>query len=226
MKIIDFECKGNVVRFYLGKDSDDDYTGDDWDDRPYECNAGMVYKNYITGYADIIFPFDTLVLEPCSGLESSRYNKDDMKAGIVPCIIAVPPDISKDSWQTNFDFWVSCKDVLKFYFNDKMDASVDPMVFYFDSKLRLFRKSEHSTFIIKQEDKLFSDERGVPLKEVPVWEKANLTISEAASYFGIGQNKLVELTKIRNCNFVLHIGNRRMIKRKQFEAFLEKQEYL
>ena len=63
-------------------------------------------------------------------------------------------------------------------------------------------------------------------KKVPIWEKANLTISEAASYFGIGQNKLVELTKIRNCNFVLHIGNRRMIKRKQFEAFLEKQEYL
>ena len=64
------------------------------------------------------------------------------------------------------------------------------------------------------------------MKESKVQEELLNTISEAASYFGIGQNKLVELTKIRNCNFVLHIGNRRMIKRKQFEAFLEKQEYL
>ena len=27
-------------------------------------------------------------------------------------------------------------------------------------------------------------------QEVPIWEKANLTIDEAAAYFGIGTNKL------------------------------------
>ena len=31
--------------------------------------------------------------------------------------------------------------------------------------------------------------------EVPVWEKCTLTIEEAAAYFGIGQNKLRELTE-------------------------------
>ena len=45
MKIIDFECTGNVVRFYLGKDNEKDYHGDDWNDTPYECNAGTVYSS-------------------------------------------------------------------------------------------------------------------------------------------------------------------------------------
>lgn len=226
MKIIDFERKGNAVRFYLGKDSVDDYTGDDWDDSPYEHNAGTVYEQFVSGAADLFFPFDSLVLEPSSEVFNSRYCKDDMKAGRVPCIIVVPVDLVKESRQTSFDFWVSCKDILKFYFNDRMEQTTEPMVYYFDPMDKLFRSRAHSVFITKQKGQTVPVEGGVSLKEVPIWEKANLTISEAASYFGIGQNKLVELTKIRNCNFVLHIGNRRMIKRKQFEAFLEKQEYL
>ena len=32
--------------------------------------------------------------------------------------------------------------------------------------------------------------------EVPVWEKVNLTLDEAASYFGIGVAKLKELTEV------------------------------
>ena len=43
MKIIDFEIKGNQVKFYLGSDNCDNYWGDDWDDKPYEHNAGEPY---------------------------------------------------------------------------------------------------------------------------------------------------------------------------------------
>jgi len=50
---------------------------------------------------------------------------------------------------------------------------------------------------------------------VPIWEKANLTIEEAAAYFGIGTNKL------RDCGFVIWIGTKRLIKRKKFEKYLE-----
>ena len=57
--------------------------------------------------------------------------------------------------------------------------------------------------------------------EVPLWEKANLTIEEAAAYFGIGENKLRELTSDEDCKFVLWIGTKRLIKRRQFEQFLE-----
>ena len=56
--------------------------------------------------------------------------------------------------------------------------------------------------------------------EVPIWEKMNLTIEEAAALFGIGQNKLRELVKEQN-TYTLEIGTKKMIKRKQFEKFLE-----
>ena len=32
------------------------------------------------------------------------------------------------------------------------------------------------------------------MKEVPIWEKSNLTLEEAAAYSGIGINKLRDLT--------------------------------
>ena len=79
MKIIDFARKGNLVRFFLGADDCLDYTGDDWNDAPYDCNAENVYEEYVTGYRDIGFQFDSLVLEPCDGFLNTPYSKDDMK---------------------------------------------------------------------------------------------------------------------------------------------------
>lgn len=60
-------------------------------------------------------------------------------------------------------------------------------------------------------------------KIVPIWEKANLTIEEAAAYSGIGINKIRELTSSERCDFVLWIGTKRMIKRKLFDAYIESQ---
>ena len=57
--------------------------------------------------------------------------------------------------------------------------------------------------------------------DVPIWNKANLTIEEAAAYFGIGMKKLRELTEDENCKFVLYIGSKRLIKRQMFEKYLE-----
>lgn len=57
--------------------------------------------------------------------------------------------------------------------------------------------------------------------KIPAWEKANLSLEEAAAYFGIGINKLRDMTNDENCPFVLWNGNKRLIKRKQFERFLE-----
>ena len=56
---------------------------------------------------------------------------------------------------------------------------------------------------------------------VPVWEKSNLTLEEAA-YFNIGINKIREISNDDNCTFVLWVGNKRLIKRKQFDTYLEK----
>lgn len=45
---------------------------------------------------------------------------------------------------------------------------------------------------------------------IPVWEKANLNLEEAAAYYNIGINKLRELTNAEECEkCVLWVGNRR-----------------
>lgn len=54
-------------------------------------------------------------------------------------------------------------------------------------------------------------------------EKYNLTIKEAAEYFNIGEHRLRELTESKTCTFVLWVGNKRLIKRKEFEKFISYQ---
>ena len=41
------------------------------------------------------------------------------------------------------------------------------------------------------------------MKEVPIWEKSNLTLEEAAAYSGVGINKLRSLSDHEHCQFVL-----------------------
>lgn len=54
------------------------------------------------------------------------------------------------------------------------------------------------------------------MKEIPFWEKSNLTLEEAAAYSGIGVNKLRELTNEEGCEFVLWVGSKRLIKKQKF----------
>ena len=69
-----------------------------------------------------------------------------------------------------------------------------------------------------------SKKRGVIVirKEIPIWEKPNLTIEESASFYNIGEHKLRELTDSDVCTFVLYVGRKRLIKRKQFEDYIAK----
>lgn len=59
------------------------------------------------------------------------------------------------------------------------------------------------------------------MKEVPIWEKSNLTLEEAAAYSGVGINKLREISNQPRCNFVLFVGNKRLIKRKLLDKYLD-----
>lgn len=59
------------------------------------------------------------------------------------------------------------------------------------------------------------------MKEVPIWEKNNLSLEEAAAYSGIGINKLRDLTNEKDCRFVLWVGNNRLIKHRLFDQFIE-----
>ena len=60
--------------------------------------------------------------------------------------------------------------------------------------------------------------------DVPVWEKMNLTIEEAAAYSNIGINKIDSLLREPACPFVLYIGRKKLVKRKEFERYIEREE--
>ena len=53
--------------------------------------------------------------------------------------------------------------------------------------------------------------------DIPIWLKTNLTVEEAA-YTGIGMNKLRELSDSDSCDFVLWIGRKRLLKRKNLRS--------
>lgn len=57
-------------------------------------------------------------------------------------------------------------------------------------------------------------------KKVPIHLKVTLTIKEAAEYSNIGINKLENLLRAPRCPFVLYVGNKKLVKRKEFEKFI------
>ena len=122
MKIIDFEKRGNVIRFYCGKDNCDDYWGDDWNDRPYEHNAERVYYEYIEEYIDVAVDMDYHVMEPADDWRynnNTPFSKEDMKKRSVPCIIVVPENDSYVSEE--FNRYAVSDNVDKIYFGDSIE---------------------------------------------------------------------------------------------------------
>ena len=57
---------------------------------------------------------------------------------------------------------------------------------------------------------------------IPVDRKLNLTIREASEYSNIGINKINDMLRNPMCEFVLYVGNRKLVKRKEFEEYLSK----
>lgn len=58
---------------------------------------------------------------------------------------------------------------------------------------------------------------------VPIHLKMALTIKEAAEYSNIGINKIDSLLKQPNCPFVLYVGTRKLVKRKEFEDYIRRE---
>ena len=59
-------------------------------------------------------------------------------------------------------------------------------------------------------------------EKIPIYYKLNLTIEEAAEYSNIGVNRISSMLNEITCPFVLKIGNKRLVKRKEFEHYIEK----
>lgn len=85
--------------------------------------------------------------------------------------------------------------------------------------VREFLLIEWSVFIIGRNTNVKTDKK----YDVPIWQKQNLTLDETAAYSGIGVNKSREITNGEHCKFVLWIGNKRLIKRRLFDDYVERQ---
>ena len=121
LEIVDVRRVGNVVRFWLGPNALVAW-GDDWNDAPYEHNAGEVYEEYTTAYVDVAFDLDTAVVEPCSGVLNSHWTKDDMRLRRVCCLAYVKPVDKRDMWiyEDSFAEVVGCANVHRVFFGYKV----------------------------------------------------------------------------------------------------------
>lgn len=55
----------------------------------------------------------------------------------------------------------------------------------------------------------------------------NMTIKEAAFYSGLGEKRLYDMTNQPGCPFVIFVGhNKRLIKRKKFDQYMEKEAFI
>ena len=116
-KVIDWEKHGQFVRFALGADDDTEYWGDDWDDRPYEHNAGCVYDKYIIGFHDTWFSDTYDVYEPAEDPSyggNSPFSKEDFKNREAPFLVLVPKGAA-----SCYSEAVLHPDAQKAYFGDK-----------------------------------------------------------------------------------------------------------
>lgn len=58
------------------------------------------------------------------------------------------------------------------------------------------------------------------VNHVPIHLKMNLTSKEAAEYSNIGINKIDSMLRTPNCSFVLYVGTKKLVKRKEFEEYI------
>ena len=58
------------------------------------------------------------------------------------------------------------------------------------------------------------------IQNVPIHLKMTLTVKEAAEYSNIGINKIDSMLRSPNCPFVLYVGTKKLVKRREFEQFI------
>lgn len=148
--IIDVERKGNVLRFYLGKyipkwgytnpnntksaHYSRTYFGDDWDDVPYEHNAGRVYDEFVWATLDCYIPFDYDISEPCFGKLNSEYCKNDFCNGMRPYLYIYKKNNEYDFGDTYEDM-KNKKEKYPIFLGHKMSDVLNNVPFFKIEKL-------------------------------------------------------------------------------------------
>ena len=63
-------------------------------------------------------------------------------------------------------------------------------------------------------------------ENVPIHLKVALTLKEAAEYSNIGINKIDSMLRMPHCPFVLYVGTKKLVKRREFEQYLSQRAFI
>ena len=63
-------------------------------------------------------------------------------------------------------------------------------------------------------------------ESIYIKDKVLLTIREAAQYSNIGINSIDSLLKMPECPFVFYVGNKKLVKRAEFEKYINEHRFL
>lgn len=80
--------------------------------------------------------------------------------------------------------------------------------------------------MIQKEEMVDLEVRENKINTIPIKDKLNLTIQEAVNYSNIGETTIRNLLKEKGCPFLLKVGNKQLVKRKEFEKYIESKHYL
>lgn len=137
--IVDIEVKGNSVRCYCTDDKEKivGSWGDDWNDKPYEHNAGTVYEEYYDYYVDLFFPFDYSVLTPADDWHysgNSPYCKEDFKNRYAPAAIVCDDKVADEmgDWDISYSKYLGADNghVLKLFYGDNLFKFMNKTMFF------------------------------------------------------------------------------------------------
>ena len=64
------------------------------------------------------------------------------------------------------------------------------------------------------------------MNPVPIYHKITLTIDEASELSNSGINRIDAMLRKPNCPFVLFVGKKKLVKRKEYEEFISKSLYI
>ncbi|MFG6324215.1 MAG: helix-turn-helix domain-containing protein [Lachnospiraceae bacterium] len=61
---------------------------------------------------------------------------------------------------------------------------------------------------------------------ISIKDKLNWTIKETVLYSNIGETTIRRLVKEKGCPFLLKVGNRNLVKRREFEIYINDKHYM
>ena len=109
----------------------EDAFGDDWNDTPYEHNAGIVSDRFEDVIITVRKHGELSVVYPSDGHCNSDWCRDDMKTGIVPIAVTVSDSVAErygDDWRLTigydgevcYEYVVGMKGANRIYFGDML----------------------------------------------------------------------------------------------------------